>query len=342
LLRVITFLKSLGLWIIGALRALYAQAIRRPLEAEAVAVAIILFLAAVQISDTTRTISDGRIILTGEDLAIDALEETFVRFGYSLDGIREEDRAVPRLIVSDVPEGLKDIRAVDRRKRMFFRSVLPLILTANEEIAIDRDRLLTIASTFSVDDEDINLDEAASIWIDDLATRYGIDRVEEDVSLPELVDVLKARVAPIPTALALAQAVEESAWGTSRFAREGNALFGQWVWNEDAGIVPTEQREGQAYAVRAFAAPLESVKAYAKNLNTHWAYATFRERRAATLTAGEDLDGWALAETLTRYSERGEAYVESLRAIMRVNRLQPLDNAKLAAPDVMIQMAEAN
>ncbi|NKB42990.1 MAG: hypothetical protein GKS03_01805 [Alphaproteobacteria bacterium] len=337
-----TFLKSVGLAIIGALHALYAQARRRPLEAEMVFVALILFLAALQITDTTRTRGDGRIVIAGDDLVIDTLEETFVRFGYSLDGIRNEGQAVPRLIVSAMPEGLKDIRAVDRRKRLFFRSVLPLILTANEEIAADRRRLLAIATTLKVDSENVSLSEDDGVWIDGLATRYGINRAEKDVSLAELFDVLEARVAPIPVALALAQAVEESAWGTSRFAREGNALFGQWVWNEDAGIVPTEQREGQAYAVRAFEAPLQSVQAYAKNLNTHWAYATFREQRAVTLDAGNDLDGWVLAETLTRYSERGEAYVESLRAIIRVNNLRPLDKATLAAPDVMTQLAEAN
>jgi len=336
------FLKSTGLAVIGALHALYIQARHRPLEAEMFFVALILFLAAVQISDTTRTRGDGRIVIAGDDLAIDTLEETFVRFGYFLDGVRAEAQPVPRLIISAVPEGLKDIRAVDRRKRLFFRSVLPLILTANEEISIDRQRLLTIATTLNVDNKDVTLGEDEGVWVDGLATRYGINRAEKDVSLPELIDVLKARVAPIPVALALAQAVEESAWGTSRFAREGNALFGQWVWNEDAGIVPTEQREGQAYAVRAFEAPLQSVQAYAKNLNTHWAYATFREQRAATLDAGNDLDGWALAETLTRYSERGEAYVESLRAIIRVNKLRPLDKAALATPDVMIQLAEAN
>ena len=336
------FLKSFGLAVIGALHALHVQAVRRPLEAEAVVVALILFFAALQIGDEAADPGDGRIVITGDDLAIDALEETFVEFGYSLDRIREDDGVVPRLIVSAVPDGLKDMRIIDRRKRLFFRSVLPLILTINEEISADRQSLLAIASTLTTEGKEERLDADDVIWINDLAARYGIDPVEEDVGMVELIGVLNTRVAPIPTALALAQAVEESAWGTSRFAREGNALFGQWVWNEEAGIVPTEQREGQAYAVRAFENPLESVRAYAKNLNTHWAYATFRERRAAMLTAGENLDGWALAETLTRYSERGEAYVESLRAIMRVNRLRPLDNAKLATPDVMIQMAAAN
>ena len=269
--RLMTFLKSFGLGTIGALHALYAQARRRPLEAEAVVVALILVLAALQTSEETADLGDGRIVITGDDLAIDALEETFSEFGYALDRVRKEESVVPRLIVSAVPDGLKDMRIIDRRKRLFFRTVLPLILTVNEEITANRQRLLSISSALESEGDEMTLSEEGAIWINALAERYGVDLNEDDVTLSELISVLKARVAPIPTALALAQAVEESAWGTSRFAREGNALFGQWVWNEEAGIVPTEQREGQAYAVRAFETPLQSVRAYAKNLNTHWA-----------------------------------------------------------------------
>ena len=159
--------------------------------------------------------------------------------------------------------------------------------------------------------------------------------------MAEAANVLTKRVAPVPTALALAQAVEESAWGTSRFARDGNALFGQWVWNEEAGIVPRGQRDGPDYAVRAFESPLQSVQDYARILNTHWAYADFRDKRAALLEAGQPLDSWELAKTLTRYSERREDYVKSLHAIKRVNNLRPLDAAKLASPDAMIPLAEA-
>ncbi|MDG2242477.1 MAG: glucosaminidase domain-containing protein [Rhodospirillaceae bacterium] len=337
-----TFLKSVGLAIIGALHALYTQARLRPLEAQALLVVLILSVGALRTGDEQIDLGDGRIVITGDDLSVDTLEDIFSTYGYSLDRVRDEGIAVPRLIVSAMPDGLKEIRIVDQRKRLFFSSVLPLILTENEEIAKDRQRLLIIASKIGNDeDNELSLSADDIACIDILATRYGIDRVEEEVSLSELFDVLKVRVAPIPTSLALAQAVEESAWGTSRFARQGNALFGQWVWNEDAGIVPTEQREGQAYAVRAFETPLQSVKAYAKNLNTHWAYATFREQRAEMLGAEEELDGWALAETLTRYSERGEAYVESLQAIMRVNRLRPLDKASLATPSAMIELAAA-
>lgn len=336
------FLKTLALTIIGAPRALILGMRTNPIEAQIIFVVLLALIGRLQLSDDNANVADGRIILAGDVLAIDTLENTFESYGYNLDNVRNQQQPVPRLIAADVPDGLKDMRVIDRRKSLFFRTVLPMILIVNESIASERSLLLELqAITQSETFEESDLDEDGTIWLIDMAKRYGIDMDADDVTLRDAVDVLTLRVAPIPTSLAMAQAVEESAWGTSRFAREGNALFGQWVWSEDAGIVPEDQREGQAYAVRAFDSPLQSVFGYAKNLNTHWAYTSFREQRAALLDANEALDGWALAETLTRYSERGENYVKSLHAIMRVNNLRPLDNAELASPETMVQLAEA-
>jgi len=336
------FLKTLALTIIGALRALILWMRTNPIEAQISFVVLLALIGRLQLSDDTADVADGRIILAGDALAINTLENTFESYGYNLDNVRNQQQPVPRLIAADVPDGLKDMRVIERRKSLFFRTVLPMILIVNESIASKRSLLLELqAITRSETFEESDLDEDGTIWLIDMAKQYGIDMDAEDVTLQDAVDVLTLRVAPIPTSLAMAQAVEESAWGTSRFAREGNALFGQWVWSEDAGIVPEDQREGQAYAVRAFDSPLQSVLGYAKNLNTHWAYTSFREQRAALLDANEALDGWALAETLTRYSERGENYVKSLHAIMRVNNLRPLDNAELASPETMVQLAEA-
>jgi Bax protein len=336
------FLKTIALTIIGVLRALILWIRTNPIEAQISFVVLLALIGWLQLSDDTTDVADGRIILAGDVLAIDTLENTFESYGYNLDNVRNQQQPVPRLIVADVPDGLKDMRVIDRRKSLFFRTVLPMILIVNESIASERSLLLELQTIIRSETfEESDLDEDGTIWLMDMAKRYGIDMDADDVTLQDALDVLTVRVAPIPTSLAMAQAVEESAWGTSRFAREGNALFGQWVWSEDAGIVPEEQREGQAYAVRAFDSPLQSVLGYAKNLNTHWAYTSFREQRAALLDANETLDGWALAETLTRYSERGEDYVKSLHAIMRVNNLRPLDTAELASPETMVQLAAA-
>ena len=335
-----TTIKSIALAVLGALHALGLWIKRNPIESQILFATGLIIVGGLRLPGEPARDHDGRVIIAGENLEIDRLENTFAAYSYDLDDIRAGEKEVPRLIIADVPAGLKDMRVIDRRKRLFFRSVLPMILSVNESIADDRVQLEAVRSRMQSEGSDTpDLNEEDTAWLTQLAARYGIDLAEDEITLAEAAEVLMKRVAPIPPALALAQAVEESAWGTSRFARDGNALFGQWVWNEEAGIVPREQREGQEYAVRAFETPLHSVQGYARNLNTHWAYADFRDKRAAMLRTGEPLNSWELAKTLTRYSERREEYVKSLHAIMRVNNLRPLDQAKLASPDAMVQLA---
>ena len=143
--------------------------------------------------------------------------------------------------------------------------------------------------------------------------------------------------------MTLSQAAEESGWGTSRFVAEGNALFGQWSWHASA-IKPEKQRSGKGnYGIAAFDTTLDSVRAYMQNLNSHRAYADLRVRRADLRAQGKPVTGRILAETLTRYSERGEAYVKSLHAIMNANHLDAADDAYLGEGPVylMIPAGEA-
>ena len=134
----------------------------------------------------------------------------------------------------------------------------------------------------------------------------------------------------IPASLALAQGAEESGWGTSRFAAAGNAIYGQWTWGKNA-IVPEQQRKELGnYGIAAFESLQESISAYMLNLNTHNAYSDLRSRRAELRSKGEQVTGAILAGTLTRYSERGEAYIQTLRDMMEYNRLSPLDDAYLS------------
>ncbi|MGY8963182.1 MAG: hypothetical protein ACKVKT_06465, partial [Rhodospirillales bacterium] len=118
----------------------------------------------------------------------------------------------PRLIVSSMPSGLKDIRVIDRRKRLFFRMILPLILTANESIQSERVRLLKIDAAMNArSGGESDMIPGNILWVKDLSAQYGVDPLEDDLSMAELISFLKLRVAPIPASLALAQAVEESA-----------------------------------------------------------------------------------------------------------------------------------
>lgn len=242
-------------------------------------------------------------------------------------GIRE----VPRLFLTDVPPRWRDRSSrevtVQVKKALFFRLLGPLALRANELILQDRARaepmIARLATGGSLSPEDHR-------WLARLALRYRVITDEGATLDPETLDeLLNYRVHAVPVSLALSQAAEESGWGTSRFAAEGNAIFGQWTWGGNS-IRPQQQRAGLGdYGIAAFETPLESVASYMLNLNTHPAYEDLRARRAEMFNGGDRINGWQLAETLTRYSERGSEYVDSLHTIMRVNRLDPADDAYL-------------
>jgi Bax protein len=145
------------------------------------------------------------------------------------------------------------------------------------------------------------------------------------------------RVDVVPPSLALGQAAYESGYGTSRFAREGNALFGQWTYG-GKGMQPREKRASKGdYGVAAYDWPLESVRAYMRNLNSHRAYQGLRDKRAAARSRGRAPTGDELADALTSYSERGAEYVKTLKGIMSTNELAVADNATLQdAPAILI------
>ncbi|MHA1563757.1 MAG: glucosaminidase domain-containing protein [Alphaproteobacteria bacterium] len=241
-----------------------------------------------------------------------------------LDAVRAGDDAVPRLVAISLPDDLPVVKDVATRKAAFFSAVLPLVLLVNEEILAARERL-TILHDKHQAGEILSL--ADSAWLDRLAAKYKIEAAD--------FDALLLRVDTISPALTLAQAAEESGWGRSRFAQQGNALFGQRTWVRGAGIVPSGRSAGESYEVRAFTTLLDSVRAYALNLNTHGSYADLRALRA---TMGAGRDPIVLATALLRYSERGPAYVRNLQAIIRVNGLVGFEKAKLA-PQLPTQLA---
>ena len=154
-----------------------------------------------------------------------------------------------------------------------------------------------------------------------MAERYKVKRG----SVNELIK----RVDIIPVSLALAQAAEESGWGTSRFTREGNAMFGQWTTAKGEGLVPLDRDENKTHKVRAFKSLFHSARAYALNLNTHRAYQSLRSMRLRLRKKGAPISGHILAESLLSYSERGEDYVKALRALMTINKLKYFDEAVL-------------
>ncbi|MEN8196198.1 MAG: glucosaminidase domain-containing protein [Pseudomonadota bacterium] len=247
------------------------------------------------------------------------LEKAFRDSGYNLDLVRKFNKPVPRLRLAALPNGLADIRNANRRKAVFLALILPLILEANAHIAVERKRLLYVSAMIN---SGLSFPPSLQAWLSRLAKRYKTE--------PSRLDVLLKRVDVLPVSLALAQAAIESGWGTSRFAAQGNAIFGQWTTAGGKGLVPAERTEGMTHKVRAFDRLSESVSAYILNLNTHRAYRNLRALRQEAREKGVRPDGVALAAGLEPYSEKGEEYVELLRELIRVNRLAPLDNAILS------------
>lgn len=249
------------------------------------------------------------------------LWDLFRQIGYEIDGVRTHGE-VPRLFLASLPEDLRNLAGFSKRKITFIKSTLPLILHANELILQDRARLISIRDG-ATGGAEISADDRA--WLEEIADRYGAHR-------PNPEELLR-RVDIIPPSLAIAQAAEESGWGTSRFAREGNALFGQRAYKaHKKGIVPRQRGEGEAFRVRAFDHLIDGVKAYVHNLNSHFAYKDFRATRAAMRAETGVLDGYRLAGALKRYSERGADYISTLRLIMRANALRVFDRARLGNP----------
>jgi Bax protein len=224
---------------------------------------------------------------------------------------------VMSLVVSSTawPEPMPDFRAFEAgpdRKAVFFEYVEPLIAEANGHVAEDRERLTEIAgkSEFSWLDR---------WWLEKLAAAYRIENDSMDEE--ELLSMLLLRVDVVPTSLALAQAAKESGWGTSRFAREANNLFGEWCFRPGCGLVPQNRPAGRKHEVETFDTPRDSVFSYLLNLNTHDSYRAFRLERARLRKTGGGLSGVELAEQLGKYSERRDDYVKDIKHLIEVNKL---------------------
>ncbi|HEY9036806.1 MAG TPA: glucosaminidase domain-containing protein [Pseudomonadales bacterium] len=263
---------------------------------------------------------------TFEFHSYEELDAFFKKHQYGPEYWKDGDHSVPRFYLTEIPprwgKSVSPHLTVQDKKRGFFFVLAPLVLSANERIEQDRQKLETLLAA-----QHSSWSAADSQWLQALATRYG---AEGDITDSTTQQTLLRRVDTIPTSLVLAQAATESGWGTSRFASEGNALFGQWTWG-GKGIKPTEQRTATKgnYKVQSFDTPRDSVSAYLLNLNTGLAYTDLRTERMKIRQQKKPLTGIDLAEGLLKYSERGQAYVDELRALIRYNQLQATDDATL-------------
>lgn len=252
--------------------------------------------------------------------------QLFDSIGYTSEAWQQGVREIPRIYMTNIPSRWKtesNALSVVRKKEIFFRLLAPVILRSNELILLEKDELAKLTTNLPHDE---NTDNPRLLA---LALKYKVIKKTGTQISPAQLQELKIRIDVIPPSLALAQGAEESGWGTSRFALLGNSLFGQWDFSGN-GIKPEQQRtELGNYGLAAFETPLDAVRAYAKNLNTHRAYTHMRTLRAQIRKEGRQPTGFELAGTLNKYSERGQAYVDGLHAIMRVNKLAAADDARL-------------
>ena len=211
---------------------------------------------------------------------------------------------------------------VTEKKQAFFDYILEFVQQENNRIAVQREQLLLLSNR----PHDLNRYELE--WLQSMAKYYRVKLDAEKLAGDEVESViarLLLKVDKVPASLALAQSANESAWGTSRFALKGNNLFGQWCFSKGCGLVPNSRDSGAKHEVAKFANPKKSVEAYIRNINSHRAYRKLRSKRAQLRDNDKKITGYSLAEGLDNYSERGEAYIEELRSMMRVNNLGEYD-----------------
>ncbi|WP_315902063.1 glucosaminidase domain-containing protein [Photobacterium rosenbergii] len=207
------------------------------------------------------------------------------------------------------------IADVNQKKAAFFDFLRPAVEHENQRVEKERLFLETIKSAVS-SGESLSSDQFN--YAEKLADTYKVTLNELGVTAEWLTAMLN-RVDVIPESLVLSQAANESGWGTSRFAVEGNNYFGQWCYRKGCGLVPNARNEGANHEVAVFASPYLSVQAYFMNVNTNRAYQDLRDIRAAQRLTGEVIEGTKLAEGLSRYSERGQAYVDEIQAMIKHN-----------------------
>ena len=248
------------------------------------------------------------------------IEELFKSTNYSLKDVRKTKLVKP-IALTLLPNEIKKIENTKKRKDFFIQIILPLVIKENNYIKSDRKKL------FNILNKSKNT-KAENSWLNSKFKQYGV--VNRDLS------TLKVRMDEVPVSMAIAQAAKETGWGTSRFAQEGNALFGQWTWSGE-GIKPSEADNDSTHKVMKFKVLQASVRAYQRNLNTHSSYRDFRSARAELRDEGKKLDSIILSEFLDKYAETGKEYVKVLQQIIKQNSLTDFDDAKLLPSSINLE-----
>ena len=240
------------------------------------------------------------------------IKQLFEDENYNLNEIRK-NKLVKPINIDLLPNEIKSIENSKKRKEFFIQIILPLILDENKKIKLERRTLFSILNKNSNSEAERN-------WLKSKFKQYGV--VNRDLT------TLKIRMDIIPVSLAIAQAAKETGWGTSRFAQEGNALFGQWTFSGE-GIKPARSDGNDTHKVMKFKILKASVRAYHRNLNTHKSYREFRKVRAIQRDVYGELNSLELVNYLDKYAATGNEYIKILKKIISQNKLTDFDDAKI-------------
>ena len=266
--------------------------------------------------------SVDEVILPNLNLKTETVLNLFKDVEYDLGQVRSKKLVKP-IYFTQFPRDLNELQSTQLKKETFIKIVLPLVVVENERILDDRKRLIILSEKkFTTDSE--------KLWIRQKLLEYKVKKGD----LKELL----VRMDIIPASIALAQAAKESGWGTSRFALEGNAIFGQWTWSGQ-GIAPLDRESNKNHKVLKFPILRASVKAYKNNLNTHKSYVKFRSKRSSLREKNKKISGLELTETLNNYAQTGSEYTKILNQIIKQNRLTDFEPVSLVSSVKKIELS---
>lgn len=271
-----------------------------------------LLLCGCNIQDST----SANLTLTVKPSSYSQIQQVFDQLDYRWTTL---DQGVPDIAVHNFPADLSTVANVKQKKHLFFLSLLPMVLTQNEKVLQQRDQLKRLLAQY---DKEKTLSAHDSDWIKRLMKEYRFSN--DPLSNKAHRRQLLSRVDMIPTALVLAQAANESAYGTSRFAQQANNIFGEWTFIPGTGIVPKGRPAGETYEVKKFSSLSDSIQSYINNLNTHHAYSELRASRETMRNKQQPLQAFYLAEGLLNYSTRRDAYVTEIQTMINYNQLSQL------------------
>ena len=252
------------------------------------------------------------LVLPNLNIKTETVLSLFEDVEYDLKTVRYQKKVKP-IYFTQFPKDLDEIKDTKLKKDTFIKIVLPLVVAENEKILDDKIKLKRITSKKMTTDKEKS-------WLRLKLREYKVRNSD--------ISELDKRMDIIPVSIALAQAAKESGWGTSRFALEGNAIFGQWTWTGQ-GIEPLDKGKHEGHKILRFPILRASVKAYKNNLNTHKGYSEFREKRHSFRKRNKNIKGLDLTDTLDRYAQTGKEYTDILEQIIKQNDLSDFETVQL-------------